>query len=425
MKHKDVLELRKRLKKDQITISQMSGCYVNSEKNIVTTYRETFLNLEESEFFKYMELAKKVMSGTLGNNLVELGFRKDSGLERQTQLMRLKTSRLKDDDQLNDFYQLVIDSFHYTGNFLILLFSDAYDVMSRTADNLKLDESEETYEYMICAICPVTLSDPGLHYREEEKRMRAHHRDWMVAPPLHGFLYPAFTDRSADVNSVLYYTKNPKDVHPELMEEVLGCEPIRTTAEHRDSMESLIREAVGFEEEEAEKLLVDFQENLQQIVQEQEERNSDLEEEPLLLTSAQIQDLLSDSADEEVLHKIEDVYGEYFGEDLPKADRILDPKIIKKGQQMKKEQALTRQVENLMIKLEEVQGKAVHSGEAEEAFNEDPNHGSALQTFDIDLKVRPEKVAQIKTQIIDGQKCIVIPVEADEQMGVNGQSGLL
>lgn len=426
MKHKDVLELRRRLKKDEITISQMSGCYVNSEKNIVTSYRETFLNLEESEFFKYMELAKKVISGKLGNNLVELGFRKDGGQERQTQLMRLKTSHLKDEKQLMDFYQLVIDSFHYTGNFLILLFSDAYDVMSRTTDNIKLDESEETYEYMICAICPVSLSEPGLHYQEDEKRMKAHSRDWMVDAPVYGFLYPAFSERSADVNHVLYYTKNPKEPRPELMAEVLGCEPIRTTAEHREAMEYLILEAVDFEDQAAERLLLNFQENLQTMVQDQEETGEDEVEEPILLTSEQIQDLLADSTSEEVLQKIDEVYANYFNEDLPQADRIVDPAVIKKGQQLKKEQALTKQVENLMIKLEEVQSKPDISDEEEEELSEEGQSGSSqANDFDIRLQVKPEKVAQIKAQVIDGRKCIVIPMDENEQAAVNGQSGLL
>ena len=426
MKHKDVLELRRRLKKDETTISQMSACYVNSEKNIVTTYRETFLNLEESEFFKYMELAKKTISGKLGNNLVELGFHKNGGQERQTQLMRLKTSRLKDDEQLMDFYQLVIDNFHYTGNFLILLFSDAYDVMKRTTDQQKLDESEETYEYIICSICPVELSDPGLHYEPEEQRMRAQQRDWMVGPPVHGFLFPAFSDRSADVNHAMYYTKNPKEPNREFMEGVLGCEPLRTTAEHREVLEILLREAVGNEDEAAEKIMVDFQENLQTIVQEQEELGEVEFDEPLLLTSEQIQDILADHVPEEVLEKVEQTYGNYFADDLPQADRILDPRILKKGEQLKKEQALTKQVENLMIKLEEVQSKT----QAMAAVDEDLREGTEDQAnqeadFDINLQVKPEKISQIKAQVIDGRKCIIIPIDEHEEARVNGQAGLL
>ena len=133
--------------------------------------------------------------------------------------MQLKNSKLKDDSILDDFYNSIIDSYDYTGNFLILVFHDAYDVITKTKDNLKLDESEEVYEYVLCAICPVSLSEPGLRYYEDEHKIKARIRDWVVTPPTNGFVFPAFIDRSTDVNSVMYYTKNAKDPHPELMED--------------------------------------------------------------------------------------------------------------------------------------------------------------------------------------------------------------
>lgn len=415
MKHKDVLELKKRLKKDHCTISQVSGCYVNSEKQIVATYRETFLNLEESEFFKYLEIAKKILSGTWGNHLLELGFqREEIGAEgRQAMLVDLKRSRLKDDELIQAFYRQIIDTYQTEGNFLILLFSDAYDVMKRTRDNLKLDESEETFEYILCAVCPVTLSDPGLHYEAGEQRMRALGRDWVVSAPAQGFLFPAFSEHSGDVNSLLYYTKNPREPHPELMETVLGCEGVMTTALQRESLQTLLQEAVGYEEEKAENLFLDLQEELHSIVAEQENQ-SESDPEPVVLTSIQIQDILADKAPEEVLQKIEEVYEEYFQSDLPLADRMLDPKALKTAEKRKKEQALEKQVENLKQMLRD--------------SAQDPTLPLTLEQtegVDVQQQVRPEKVAQIKAQYIDGQKCIIIPLEEDEEAIINGQSGIL
>ncbi|KOF57622.1 hypothetical protein AGR56_15030 [Clostridium sp. DMHC 10] len=51
---------------------------------------------------------------------------------------------------------------------------DAYDVMKKTTDNSKLDESEEVYEYILCAICPVSLAKPALGYLEDENRQTLH-----------------------------------------------------------------------------------------------------------------------------------------------------------------------------------------------------------------------------------------------------------
>ena len=124
---------------------------------------------------------------------------------------------------------------------------------------------------------------------------------------------------------------------------------------------------------------------------------------------------------------MDQVYGNYFEDDLPQADRILDPKIIKKGEQMKKEQALTKQVENLMIKLEEVQSKPQVTDEDEDidSAEADGEQGNSKKEYDISLQVKPEKVSQIKAQVIDGKKCIVIPVDDNEEATVNGEVGLL
>ena len=72
MNRKDILELKRRMKKEECTFTKIRGCYVDSKKNIILHINETFLNLVDEEFFKYLEIAKKTLSGTIGNNLLEL-----------------------------------------------------------------------------------------------------------------------------------------------------------------------------------------------------------------------------------------------------------------------------------------------------------------------------------------------------------------
>ena len=177
MNKKDILELKRRFKKDACTFTRLCGCYVDADRNKVTTFGETFLNLEDEEFYKYLEIAKKVMSGTIGNNILELEFptAEEAPGGRQQFLMGLRESALKNDDLMDTFYDLVIENYSYVGNYLILVFHDAYDVMTKTSDNNKLDESEEVYEYLLCAICPVTLTKPGLP-RGREPYRAAHPR---------------------------------------------------------------------------------------------------------------------------------------------------------------------------------------------------------------------------------------------------------
>ena len=423
MRKKDILELKKRLKKDYCTFTKMCGCYVNGEKNVILKFRETFLNLEEDDYFKFLEIARKVLSGTIGNNILELNFPLNEDLinEKQVSLMQLKNSKLKDDSILDDFYNSIIDSYDYTGNFLILVFHDAYDVITKTKDNLKLDESEEVYEYVLCAICPVSLSEPGLRYYEDEHKIKARIRDWVVNPPTNGFVFPAFIDRSTDVNSVMYYTKNAKDPHPELMGKALGCSSKQTATIQKETFQSIIKDSLDADEEKADKIFMEVQDNLSAMIEEHNAIYEDTDSEPKALTNKDIQNLLIESGvPEEVTTKIEESYVESFGDDLPLAENLIDAKVLKANEQRKKEEHLEKQVAILQTRLEEVKQEVAADNDEENVNLEESN-----PEYDVILQVKPEKVPQIKSEIIDGQKCIIIPINENEQAKVNGVDDLI
>ena len=441
MRKKDVLELKKRFKKDYCTFTKMCGCYVNGEKNVLLKFRETFLNLEEDEYFKFLEIAKKVLSGTVGNNILELNFpiNEEFVNEKQISLMRLKNSKLKDDNILDEFYDSIIDNYDYTGNFLILIFHDAYDVITKTKDNIKIDESEEVYEYVLCAICPVSLSEPGLRYFEEENKIKARIRDWVVEAPTNGFVFPAFIERSTDVNSIMYYTKNPKETHPELMEHALGCYKKQTATIQKEAFQSIIKDSLLVDEDEADKIFMEVQENLNTMIEEYNATYEDVDPEPIILNKKDVQNLLIESGiPEEVTIKIEKSYEESFGEDLPLAESLIDSKALKVKAQLNKEESLKKQVQVLQNKLElakqevaldkdiplstESDEETVTLEEASVTGSEDEEN---IFKYDVILQVKPEKIPQIKSQIIDGQKCIVIPINENEQTTVNGQDDLI
>lgn len=416
MKKRDVLELKKRLKKDDCTFTKMCGCYVNSEKNIILNIKETFLNLPEEEFFKYLEIARKVLSGTINNNLLELNFpyEEDKVNSVQYSFMELKKSALKNDELLDKFYNSIINNYDYTGNYLILIFHDAYDIITRTKDNIKLDESEEVYEYLLCAICPVSLSKPGLRYFEEENTIGARIRDWIVEAPSLGFVFPAFTERSADIDSIMYYSKNPKDTHPELMEGALGCSSKQTATEQKEAFTNIIINAIGSDDEKSEKLLMEIQENLNNIVDEHNAVNEE-DSEPVILTNDSISDLLVESGiSEDISNKIEKSYTEEFADEPPIIEHLLDKKVLAANEQRKKEDRLQKRVEILQDELNKTK--------EEIKANINDEVASDISDSEIILKVNPEKVEQIKSQVIDGQKYIVIPINENEQANINGNT---
>lgn len=426
MTKKDVSELKKRFTKNDCTFTKLCGCYVNANKEIVVTFDETFLNLDDEEFYKYLEIAKKTLSGTLGNNLLELEFpvAEENAGGRQQFLMGLRSSALKNEELLNNFYQLIIDSYDYVGNFLILMFHDAYDVIIKTNDNAKLDESEEVYEYLLCSICPVALSKPGLGYREDENRIGARIRDWVVGVPENGFLFPAFTDRSADIHSVLYYTRNAKDSHPELMEGGLGCDSKKTAAEQKETFHAIVRNAVGADEEKGEDIFFEIQESINVMLEEQEEIHGK-DAAPAILTKESIHELMSEiEVPEAVTAKIEQSFAENFGDMPPAAEYLLDAKALAANAEKKEKQTLVKEVAQLKQKLEEQSTYAALSDADFDASTMaqtgDGEDLPPVKTYDVILRVKPQKVDQIKSQIIDGKKCLVIPMDEDEHANVNG-----
>lgn len=441
MRKKDILELRKHLKKENCTFTKMCGCYVNSEKNMILNFRESFLNLEEDEYFKYLDIAKKVISGTISNNLLELNFKASEDLvnDRQVSLMQLKTSALKDDNLLNDFYKSIIDNYDYTGNFLIILFHDAYDVITKTSDNLNIDESEEIYEYILCALCPVSLSEPGLRYYEEENTIGARIRDWVVEAPQNGFVFPAFINRSSDVNSVMYYTKNAKNTHPELMENSLGCEIKQTATIQKEAFQSIIKDSYVADEKAANKIFMEVQENLNNMIEEHDSIYGDTDSEPLSLSKEEMQNLLTESGvPEAITKKIEKSFDENFKDQIPLAENLIDKKTLKENEQRKKEEHLIKEVVRLQEKIEQVKEEASIKLEKEKENTLDSSNidqtedGSKVEdnlnpdeAFDVVLKVKPEKVSEIKSQIIDGKKCLVIPINENEQAKVNDIEDLI
>lgn len=423
MNKKEVLELKRRFKKEAATFTRVCGCYVDGNHNKVCKFGNTFLNLEEDEFYKYLEIANKALSGTIGNNLLELKFpiEEEEVGGRQHILMALRASKLEDENLLDTFYDLVIDTYDHAGNYLIVLFHDAYDVMSRTSDNNNLDESEEVYEYLICAICPVDLSKPGLGFLEDEHRIGPRVRDWVVGAVDTAFLFPAFNDRSTDIHSTLFYTKNTKEPHSEFMANGLGCGIERTATEQKMAFHSIVRNVLGAEDEHTDDVLLDLQQNLSDMIDEYAETHDD-DEDAFLLDKEVVTKLLADSdISEEKAAKIEKSVDEAFGEKPPAAENVIDFKALVQNELRVEKMALEDQVGTLTVQLNEKdEALAERTSQLIEKQEEIDNYIAETKTYDVVLRVKPEKASQIKSQVINGQKCLVIPMDEDEHATING-----
>lgn len=214
MNKKEIAEIKKQFCAERCTIDRICSCYVDGEKNIRTTMREAFLSMPEEEIFKYFNIFRKVLSGHLGKNLLNLEFPMEEEKTGGTQdfLLELNDSRLRDDALLDEFYQKMIENYFCPGNYYIILIHGTYDIPGKASDGSEMfDASEEVYEYLLGCICPVKLSKAGLAYQPQENRVENRIQDWVVEEPLHGFLFPAFNDRQTDIHGMLYSARKAEE----------------------------------------------------------------------------------------------------------------------------------------------------------------------------------------------------------------------
>ena len=408
----DVQELRRRLKKTECTFGRLCGCYVNSGKQIVTKFTEQFSELEEDEYYKYLEIAKKTFSGTLGANLLELEFdRSDSGIEHQKYLLTLKDSKLANEELLDRLYEQVIEEYSYPGNYLIVVYHDVYDVPSKATSGEDQDESTELYAYCVCAVCPVELAKPALGYKEDENRIGARERDWVVGLPDLGFVYPAFANRGSDVNAVMYYVKTGRPSHPEFIENVLGCVAQRTAAEDKLAFKNVVHDAFGEDEEQADAAFFQMQKTISAMVAEREEDES---LPPVELTAEAVSGLAAEAeVPEKVREQIEKSYAHTFGEQPPAAHNVLDSRLVEEGTVRAHTAALEQKVAVLQQEL------AQH---AANEIDEDDVTWVTGGSINIELHVPEERAASIRTGIVEGRKCLLVPIEDDEEACVNGKN---
>lgn len=368
MTKKEISEIKKQFTPRNCSISRICGCYVDGEKNKKTRIKEAFLSLSEDEAFKYFEILRKSLSGSLGKNLLNLDFPLEAEREGGTQefLYRLRKSQLQNEDLLEEFYDKIIASYEYAGNYLILLIHDLYDIPGKTTDGIMMDDaSDEVYEFLLCCICPVALSKPGLSYNDETNTFQNRIRDWVVNMPETGFLFPAFNDRRTDIHSTLYYAKDGDILHNELVEELLGCRLPLAAGDQKETFHTLIEETLGDEIEY--EVVRSIHETLNEILEEHKD-----DPEPVTMDKNQVRALLAESGVEE--DKLEH-FDQCFDHTAGETTQLLAANVTN-----------TRTFE--------------------------------VKTPDVVIKVNPEAASLVETKVVDGRPCLVIPIH--DHVEVNG-----
>ena len=201
----DMLALTRRMTIKRTSITRIAGAYIDPDGFVDGTFNTRFLKLTGPEKTKNLEIAKAIpfaeTNGCLKRYIVPEDAR---GRESMWQLLNgAKVSGLENDALLDIFYEMFAENYRSSHEYGIFLFHDRYDIPSKAADHERLGESENVFEYLICAVCPVS-------------------GDYEAGMPECGFLFPAYANGSALVICIDIYDTNKRHLHKLLMEILLG-----------------------------------------------------------------------------------------------------------------------------------------------------------------------------------------------------------
>ena len=372
MNEKEVGEIRRRMRRDRSNMPAVYGCYVNTQKEIISEFSQSLGIMPENEAEKYFALLKRTLSGTIGKNLIDITFKTSQVADspEHKMLMELRKTALKDEELRGRFYQKVMETVSLEENYLILLGCDSYDVPFKSKDDaLQKDASEEVYTYIVCAVCPVKQTKAMLHYVPEEKLFHDGAMMQMVSAPAIGFLFPAFDNRATNIYNALYYTKDVKQSQEAFAQAVFNTPIPKPAAEQKRSFEALLSTAL-----ESECSLDVVQTVHDEICQRIEMHKESKLPDPLMITKEDVKTVLTEcGVSQERVAKFSIDYDEAFG-----FEADLHPKNI---------------IDNKRFEV---------------------------RTPDVSIKVDPTRSDLIETRIIGGVKYIMIC--ADEDIEVNGVS---
>ncbi|MBQ8510959.1 MAG: DUF4317 domain-containing protein [Clostridia bacterium] len=368
MNEKEIAELRRRIAPEKHNFTILRGRYINEKRETISEFSTPFFLLPEEESEKYLAIFRRALSGTVGRNLIDIGFsmgQVESG-EEHGRLMMLRQSALKEEEAVKAFFDAAAAGVDIEGNALILLAADSYDVPIKHRDEGGMGESDSMFRYIVCAVCPVKEAKSTLTYDAAKKEFHAVSCNWNVGAPELGFLFPAFDGRRANIYNALYYVKNAADSHESFSDAVFKVEPPLPAAEQKQIFESILGDTLGDEcSYEVVQAIHD------DIAQKIDDHKATRDPEPLVVSKNDVKSVLASCgvSDEKITDFAKRFDEEYGGMDMPPRN-LVEPKQFE------------------------------------------------VKTPDVTVKVNPDRGDLIETRVIDGVKYVLI--RADEDITVNG-----
>ncbi len=371
MNKKEVAEIRKNFTDSSgfFTLNHILTAYVDPQKNVLCKDNKLYSLIPEDEGAVMLESLKKILGGSLGKNLTEYGFPNEEYAEdgAQNDLYAAVKGKLEDEVSCDKLLTRIVNNMEYEMAYTVIIGYCSYSVMTRDKNDESYDDAAEEYNFIAAAICPVNTGDDGLMFdRENSSIVKKANTDLIISRmPTDGFFFPVFSDRSPDVNRVMYYTKTPKKPNISVVENVLGCNFVMTCQSEKETFQQVLTDVVG--DELSYTVITQVNEALRDIV-----TSSKNETEMPLIDDSKLHGILFDAGvSSEKLDALPAVFKEKVGE----ADGLTAENLV----------------ENKMV----------------------------LATPEITINISREAAEKVRTSVIGGRRCLVIDLD-DPSISING-----
>ena len=201
----DMLELTRRMTPARTCFDRIAGAYISEMGEVDESFNIHFGKLSGSEKSRNLNLAKAIPFSRTNEQLKEYEFPESArGKDSMYFLLRaIRQCGLKNDALMEILYEQIADGYPVEDAFAVFVFHGVYDVPVKAKDKESLWESEEIYDFLICTVSPMAGT-------------------YEPAEPVFGFLYPAFSERSADENKIDIFHADPEHIEEGLMYKLLG-----------------------------------------------------------------------------------------------------------------------------------------------------------------------------------------------------------
>ena len=376
MNLRDLAEIKRRLNPDKRNPSLICGCYVDYLGNPITSFELPVATMYEQENEKYMSIFKKVLSGQIGQTLTPIAY----PVEEEDLLLRVRDTALNDEDALQELFTKLIagiraehpdmqsvEDAQKADNWLILLMHDDMDVRKRDVnDEIDYENSDRAFSYILCAICPVKQEKTALRYDPADSVFHQRAPEWLASAPVMGFLFPLYEGGAADINTILFFSKDAGNAHEDFLKAAFNLDAVMPAAEQTENFQTLLAQSLGTE------CSLDVVQEMHEVVSGLIEEQGK-EDEPLMLSKQDVARMLTDGGvSEERVAAFQNGFDATFGAGtvLP-AVNVVTPKQFK------------------------------------------------VDLPSVSIKVDPKQADLLETRVIDGRSYLLIPIDGD--ISVNGQ----